>query len=160
MVETEVLVGTRKGLFVLRGERGGPLEIAERCFEKEPVEYACFDRRSGTYLASVTHWPEEVATYFPGSKFGPRIYLTGDVTDDWVEAEGPTFPEDAKATVARTWVIEPGAEDGVLWAGVAPAALFRSDDGGRSWNLNRPLWDEPSRPGWQAGGGGLCLHSI
>ena len=81
MAETELLVGTRKGLFVLRGERGGPLEIAARCFEKEPVEYACFDQRSGTYLASVTHWPEEVATYFPGSKFGPRIYLTGEVAD-------------------------------------------------------------------------------
>ena len=160
MAETELLVGTRKGLFVLRGERGGPLEIAARCFEKESVEYACFDPRSGTYLASVTHWPEEVAKYFPGSKFGPRIYLTGDVAGDWQEAEGPTFPEDAEATVARTWVIESGAEDGVLWAGVAPAALFRSEDGGRSWNLNRALWDEPSRPGWQGGGGGLCLHSI
>ena len=80
MAETEVLVGTRKGLFVLRGARGGPLEIAARCFEKEPVEYACFDPRSGTYLASVTHWPEEVAQYFPGSKFGPRIYLTGEQT--------------------------------------------------------------------------------
>src|SRR5207302_3090549 len=67
MAETEVLVGTRKGLFVLRGDRGGALEIAARCFEKEPVEYACFDERSGTYLASVTHWPEEVAKYFPGS---------------------------------------------------------------------------------------------
>jgi hypothetical protein len=43
---------------------------------------------------------------------------------------------------------------------VAPAALFRSVDGGRSWELNRPLWDQPTRPGWQAGGGGLCLHSI
>ena len=160
MAETEVLVGTRKGLFVLRGERGGPLEIAARCFEKEAVEYACFDPRSGTYLASVTHWPEEVAQYIPGSKFGPRIYLSRDVASDWQEAEGPMFPEDVEATVARTWVIEPGAEDGVLWAGVAPAALFRSDDGGRSWKLNRALWDEPSRPGWQGGGAGLCLHSI
>src|SRR6266699_3453904 len=133
MAETEVLVGTRKGLFVLRGARGGSLEIAARCFET----------RSGTYFASVTHWPEEVAQYFPGSKFGPRIYLSGDVTGDWQEAEGPTFPEDAEATVARTWVIEPGADDGVLWAGVAPAALYRSDDGGRSWKLNRALWDEP-----------------
>ena len=31
---------------------------------------------------------------------------------------------------------------GVLWAGVQPAALFRSEDGGRSWALNRALWDE------------------
>ncbi len=57
-------------------------------------------------------------------------------------------------------MIQPGEEDGVLWAGVAPAALFRSDDNGRSWTLNRGLLDEPSRPKWQEGGGGLCLHSI
>ncbi|MGH9168755.1 MAG: WD40/YVTN/BNR-like repeat-containing protein, partial [Acidimicrobiia bacterium] len=57
-------------------------------------------------------------------------------------------------------VIQPGIEDGVIWAGVAPAALFRSGDGGRSWELNRGLWDHPSRPAWQPGAGGLCLHSI
>jgi hypothetical protein len=160
VAETEVLVGTRKGLFVLRGDRRGPLEIASRCFEKDPVEYACFDARSGTYLASVTHWPEEVAKHFPGSKFGPHLYFTNDVTGEWQEADGPAFPEDAEATVARTWVIQPGEGDGVVWAGVAPAALFRSDDDGRSWTLNRGLWDDPSRPQWVEGGAGLCLHSI
>ncbi|MGH2770786.1 MAG: WD40/YVTN/BNR-like repeat-containing protein, partial [Actinomycetota bacterium] len=160
MAETEVLVGTRKGLFVLRGDRRGPLEVAARCFEERVVEYACFDARSGTYLASVTHWPEEVAKFFPGSKFGPHVYFTSNVIGEWREADGPTFPEYTGAVVVRTWVIQPGEEDGVLWAGVAPAALFRSDDDGRSWTLNRALWDHPSRPQWQAGGGGLCLHSI
>lgn len=160
MAETEVLVGTRKGLFVLRGDRGGPLGVAARCFEQQSVEYACFDARSGTYLASVTHWPEEVAKYFPGTKFGPHLYFTSDVTGDWQESDGPAFPEDAEATVVRTWVIQPAEEDGALWAGVEPAALFRSDDDGRSWTLSRALWDDPSRPQWQPGGGGLCLHSI
>ena len=160
MAETEVLVGTRKGLFVLRGDREGPLEVAGRCFEQQSVEYVCFDARSGTYLASVTHWPEEVAQYFPGSKFGPHLYFTTDVTGEWQESEGPAFPEDTGAKVARTWVIRPGEQDGVIWAGVDPAALFCSADDGRSWSLNRGLWDEPSRPGWQAGGAGLCLHSI
>jgi photosystem II stability/assembly factor-like uncharacterized protein len=160
VAETEVLVGTRKGLFVLRGDRGGPFEVAARCFENDNVEYACFDARSGTYLAAVTHWPEEVAQYFPGSRFGPHIYLASDVGGDWQDAEGPAFPDGTGAKVERTWVIQPGAEEGVLWAGVAPAALFRSDDGGRSWTLNRALWDHPSRPGWQGGGAGLCLHSI
>jgi hypothetical protein len=73
MAETEVLVGTRKGLFVLRGDREGPFEIAGRSFEKEPIEYACVDPRSGTYFVSVTHWPEEIVQYFPGSKWGPRL---------------------------------------------------------------------------------------
>ncbi|MEX2587382.1 MAG: hypothetical protein WD602_05230 [Actinomycetota bacterium] len=60
----------------------------------------------------------------------------------------------------KIWAVQPGEADGEVWAGVAPAALFRSEDGGRSWALNRALWDEPTRPNWQAGGGGLCLHSI
>ena len=160
MAETEVLVGTRKGLFVLRGDREGPLEVAARCFEQQVVEYACFDPRSGTYLAAVTHWPEEVALIFPGTKFGPHLYVTDDVAGDWQEADGPAFPADVGGLVTRTWVIQPGEENGVVWAGVEPAALFRSEDDGRSWTLNRALWDEPSRPRWQAGGGGLCLHSI
>jgi photosystem II stability/assembly factor-like uncharacterized protein len=159
LADIEVLVGTRKGLFVLRGDRGGPLQIAARCFENDPVEYACFDAATGTYLAAVKHWPEEVAAQFPGSKFGPHLYVTKDVSGDWEDVGGPAFPEDAGAKVSSIWVIKP-AEDGVVWAGVAPAALFRSEDGGRSWTLNQALWDEPTRPRWQEGGAGLCLHSI
>lgn len=157
MAERELLVGTRKGLFVLRGEREVPLEVAARCFEKESVEYACFDPRSGTYLASVVHWPEEIALHFPGMKFGPHLYTTTDPAGEWQESDGPAFSDER---IVRTWVIQAGEGDGVVWAGVEPAALFRSDDGGRSWTLNRALWDQPSRPKWQAGGGGLCLHSI
>ena len=41
-----------------------------------------------------------------------------------------------------------------------PAALFRSDDGGRTFSLMRGLWDHPHRPQWQPGGGGLCLHTV
>jgi photosystem II stability/assembly factor-like uncharacterized protein len=160
VAETEVLIGTRKGLFVLRGDRTRPLELAGRCFEQEPVEYACFDRHTGRYVVAVKHWPEEVAKLFPGSKFGPRIYVTDDVTGKWEEAGGLAFPEDSGATLSSIWAIQPGAEEGVVWAGVSPAALFRSEDGGRSWQLNRGLWDQPTRPQWQGGGAGLCLHSI
>jgi photosystem II stability/assembly factor-like uncharacterized protein len=38
--------------------------------------------------------------------------------------------------------------------------LFESHDGGATWELNAGLWEQPSRPQWQPGGGGLCLHSI
>jgi molybdopterin converting factor small subunit len=150
--EVEVLAGTRKGLFVLRGPRGGRLEVTARRFAGQPVEYAVRDPRSGCCLASVTH-----------GHFGPHLFLSHDpeaAEGSWEQAAGPAFPADGGAAVERIWVVEPGSEDGVLWAGVAPAALFRSDDGGRSWELVRGLWDEPSRPQWQPGFGGLCLHSI
>lgn len=147
--ETELLVGTRKGLIVLRGPRGGEMDVAGRAFAGHTVEYAIRDARSGTYLASVTD-----------SHFGPRVFVADDPTGDWEQTDGPVFPDDADAAVERIWTIDQGVEDGVVYAGVAPAALFRSEDGGRTWELNRGLWDRPERAEWQPGGGGLCLHSI
>jgi photosystem II stability/assembly factor-like uncharacterized protein len=146
---TELLVGTKKGLVVLRGSRGGDMEIATRSFPGEVVEYAIRDSRSGRYFASVTH-----------GQFGPHLFYTDDPTGQWQQAEGPAFPSGANAAVERIWVVEPGVADGELWCGVAPAALFHSRDGGKSWSLVQSLWDVPERAKWNPGAGGLCLHSI
>ncbi|MEE8526020.1 MAG: MoaD/ThiS family protein [Thermoanaerobaculia bacterium] len=147
--ETEVLVGTRKGLVIVRGPRGGTMTVGKRQFPGQTVEFAVRDPRSGTYFASVTH-----------GQFGPRLFFTDDPEGEWRQAEGPAFPSDTDTAMTRIWVVEPGEEDGVLWAGVAPAALFKSTDDGRSWSLNRPLWEVPNRAEWEGGLGGLCLHSI
>ncbi len=146
---TDILVSTKKGLFVLRGSTESGFELAGRHFPGEVAEFAVRDHRSGRYLASVTH-----------GQFGPRLCWTDDLDGEWHQARGPVFPDGADAAVTRIWVIQPGEADGELWAGVAPAALFRSTDGGASWDLNRGLWDQPSRPQWEGGLGGLCLHSI
>ena len=148
--QAEVLVGTRKGLFVLRGPKGGPMEVAARRFGGQTVEFATRDPRTGRYFASVTH-----------GQFGPRLFVTDDPTaEEWEQADGPRFPEGQDAAVERIWLVQAGEDDGALWAGVAPAALFRSEDGGASWALNRGLWDQPGRENWQPGFGGLALHSI
>jgi photosystem II stability/assembly factor-like uncharacterized protein len=147
--DMELLVGTRKGLFVLRGPGGGAMEIAARQFNGDVAEFVIRDPRTGRYFASVT-----------SGFFGPRVYFTDDPLGEWQQAEGPVFPDDTGAEVERTWIIKPGEEDGVLWAGVAPAALFKSTDNGETWSLNRGLWDQPTRPDWQPGAGGLALHSI
>jgi photosystem II stability/assembly factor-like uncharacterized protein len=54
----------------------------------------------------------------------------------------------------------PGVEDGTVYAGGDPGVLFVSRDGGTTFELNRGLWEQPSRDRWQPGAGGLCLHSI
>ncbi|HEX2252777.1 MAG TPA: MoaD/ThiS family protein [Thermoanaerobaculia bacterium] len=146
----ELLVGSKKGLVVLRGERGGDLALVARAFPGDVVEYAIRDPRTGRLFASVT-----------SAFYGPRIHFTdGDPAGEWRQATGPAFPADTDATVERIWVVEPGVEPGTLWAGVAPAALFFSRDDGETWELNRALWNVPSRPKWEGGAGGMCLHSI
>lgn len=146
---TELLVGTRKGLFVLGGEPGGPFDVAARAFAGQAVEYAMRDPRTGRYLASVTSW-----------FYGPKIWIADDPAGDWQQAEGLALPEDGEASLARIWVIVPGEEEGLLYAGGDPGVLFESRDGGLSWDLNRGLWEHETRPEWHPGGGGLCLHTI
>ena len=60
--------------------------------------------------------------------------------------------------IKAVWSLAPAAAS--LYAGVEPAGLFRSDDGGQSWRHVAGLRDHPSRPHWQPGGGGLILHSL
>ena len=146
---TELLVGSKKGLFVLRGEPGKSFDIAARAFPGDVVEYGTRDPRTGRYFASVT-----------SGFYGPRLMYTDDPTGDWEQAKGPVFPEDIDASIDRIWIVQPGEADGVLYAGVAPAALFTSTDSGETWELNRALWNVPTRPEWNPGAGGLALHSI
>ncbi len=146
---TELLVGTKKGLFALQGDGGGPFDVTARAFAGEPVEYAMRDRRSGRYVASVT-----------SPFYGPKIWVTDDPTGEWEQAEGVALPEGGDEALARIWVIAPGEEEGLLYAGGDPGVLFESRDGGATWALNEGLWQHPTRPDWQPGGGGLCLHTI
>ena len=92
-------------------------------------------------------------------QFGPRVHVADDPTGEWEPTDGPRFPETEDASVDRTWVIVPG-EGRLLYAGVAPAALFESRDGGMSWELNRGMWDQPTRKEWRPGAGGWrCTRS-
>jgi photosystem II stability/assembly factor-like uncharacterized protein len=146
---TEVLVGTRKGLFVLEGMPGTAFDVKARAFAGQAVEYVMRDPRSGRYLASVTSW-----------FYGPKIWAADDPAGEWQQTEGLELPEAGEASLARIWVIVPGEEDGLLFAGGDPGVLFESRDGGLTWELNRGLWEHETRPDWNPGNGGLCLHTV
>src|SRR5919108_186279 len=88
---TELLVGTRKGLFVLDGEPGADFEVRARAFAGEPVEYAVRDPRTGRLLASVT-----------SPIYGPKIWYTDDLSSEWRQADGVPPPEGGEA--ARAYV--------------------------------------------------------
>jgi photosystem II stability/assembly factor-like uncharacterized protein len=146
---TELSVGTKKGLFVLEGEPGGEFGVSGRAFAGEPVEYALRDPRSGRLFASVT-----------SAFYGPKIFYADEPGGEWSQADGISLPDGGDTALERIWIITPGEEDGVLYAGADPGALFTSRDGGESWELNQSLWKHRVDEDWQPGGGGLCLHSI
>jgi hypothetical protein len=145
---TELLVGTKKGLFTLQGGDGS-FEIAARAFAGEPVEFAMRDPRSGRYIAAVT-----------SAFYGPKLFVTDDPGGEWQQAEGVALPEGQDTALVRMWSVVTGEEDGLLYAGGDPGVLFESRDGGMSWELNESLWEQPTRPEWGPGAGGMCLHSI
>jgi photosystem II stability/assembly factor-like uncharacterized protein len=146
---TELLVSTRKGLFVLEGDPGGGFDVTARAFSGEPVEYAMRDHRSGLLLASVT-----------SAFHGPKIWHADDADGDWEQAGGVALPQGGDAALERVWLIVAGEDGSTVYAGGDPGVLFESRDSGLTWSLNEALWNYPGRESWQAGGGGLCLHSI
>lgn len=154
--DTMVLVGTTKGLFTLRsGNDRESFEMSGPAFAGEEIYSTCVDSRSGAtrvFVGSVSnHW-------------GPVLRRSDDLGATWTEGETAAlrFPDGSDAALNRIWQLAPGPADqpDVMYAGVEPAALFRSDDGGQTFSMVRGLWDHPHRPQWQPGGGGLCLHTV
>jgi photosystem II stability/assembly factor-like uncharacterized protein len=144
-----LLVGTRKGLFVLDGDTDrdswnvrGPL-----C-DGWPIHDAIYDKASGAiYAGGGSNW------------YGPAVWRSNDLGETWSHSsEGITYGDDAEK-VATIWSLATGPRD-AMYAGVEPAGLFRSSDGGSTWSHVEGLTNHPSRPEWQPGNGGLILHSI
>jgi photosystem II stability/assembly factor-like uncharacterized protein len=152
MSERLLLCGTRKGLFLFRsGNRADWREEGPFLRGKE-VNHAVFDRRNGRIYATENDaW------------FGSNIVWSDNFGADWTAAtQGPGFTQESGLKLDRIWHIEPGpaANPNVVYAGVAPASLFRSEDGGRVWRELTGLTGHPTRQHWHPGAGGLCLHSI
>ena len=149
-----LLVGTRKGAFLLSSDSSRKAwEVSGPHFAGGDVFHMAYDTRdSGTVFIATNDMI-----------WGPEIQRSHDLGRSWVAAEqGPAFAEGSGRTVSRLWHIEPGreSEPGAVYAGVEPAALFKSEDGGVTWHEVVGLTAHPSRDEWQPGLGGLCLHSI
>lgn len=148
-----LLVGTKKGGFVYTSDhsrRNWKLEGHSQ--QGKEVPRMAYDGRTGTLFSSLTygHW-------------GPTVVRSKDLGKTWKESKTPPkYPKGSGLSVERVWEIEPGMEDEpeVVYAGVAPACLFRSDDGGEHWKINDALLNHKTRKKWQPGAGGMCLHSI
>ncbi len=156
-----LLVASRKGLFVVRGH-GMLWEITDHHFEGDPVTQVLVDPRNGDWYAALRM-----------GHFGVKLRKSTDQGGHWIEMTAPAFPpkpttgplaEDTTPwNVELIWSLTPGGakEPDTLWAGCMPAGLFKSEDGGQSWALNKPLWEDPRRMGWFGGGNDFPgMHSV
>lgn len=156
MGQTVLLVGTRKGLLVTRSDDD------RRDWTPDDLRFST----NAVYAVGIDPRPETPRLFASTEHghFGPTLLHSDDLGHTWSEPdEAPVrFPADTEAALARVWQVVPAspAEPGVVYAGVEPHALFRSDDGGLTFSLVRGLWEHPHRPQWQPGNGGACLHTV
>jgi photosystem II stability/assembly factor-like uncharacterized protein len=92
----------------------------------------------------------------PGS--GPAVWKSADLGATWTHSSAGLAYAAGEEPIKAVWSVAPSGRS--LYAGVEPAGLFRSEDGGQSWRHIAGLRDHPSRPKWTPGGGGLILHSL
>ena len=139
-------VGTRKGLFLLRGN-GASWDVDGPLLPGWAVYHAVVDPRDYVLYAATNN-----------PFYGASVHRSADLGQNWERAEELALPE-GELKLNATWHVEPGT-DSELWLGGDPGVLFRSDDGGRTWQLNRGLFEHSTRERWQPGAGGMCTHSI
>lgn len=176
--QVKVMVGTRKGglIFTSDTERKN-WQTSDMHFKSWNVMHMQIDPRDQRLHAAVVHFV-----------YGPTTHYSDDFGRTWIQAKQvPAFPRPSKSgrplatpdevskadgdeqavlstneKIIKTWNITPGraTEPGVLYAGIEPAALFKSTDRGQTWEINEGLYDHPHRSQWYPGNGGLCLHTI
>ncbi|MDQ1724117.1 MAG: hypothetical protein QOG52_1145, partial [Frankiaceae bacterium] len=123
-------IGTRKGLWLARSDDRRSWSVEGPHFLMREVASVAFDtRRSPVRMLVGTmseHW-------------GPTVKWSDDFGATWEETDQGAirFPEDSGGVLKRVWQLRPDSQDrpDVVWAGCEPISLWRSDDGGRSFDL-------------------------
>lgn len=147
-----LFVATRKGLF--RAQRRGVgrwrLTPGPPAFLGDEVSQVLPDGRTGRVYAALRH-----------GHYGVKLHRSEDGGDSYGEVAPPAYPEKPEDShdptpwnVQQIWALAAAGPDrpDTLWAGDLPGGLFRSDDAGESWSLERSLWDRPERLQWFGGG--------
>ena len=164
MSRVRLLVGTRKGAFVL---------TADGARKSWDVSGPHFGGWEIYHLKGSPADPSRLYASQSSSWFGQVIQRSNDGGKTW-EAVGNKFAYDGPTGThqwydgtphpwefARVWHLEPSLDNpDMVYAGVEDAALFRTTDGGQSWHELPGLRTHPSGHLWQPGAGGMCLHTI
>lgn len=159
-MSNQILLGTRKGTLIV-DRKGSDWVARPLAHAGMSISYACTDPRDGTLWAAMDH-----------AHWGPKLSRSRDEGKTWQQVNQIAYPKGARfieqhlptpdqdpntkkpttykdATLLKVWVMAFGGADqpGTLYAGTLPGGLFKSTDGGDTWELNRPLWNHESRGG-------------
>ena len=153
MPERVVLtIGTRKGLFVAEAAKNRRSFAIRGPFGSGVAVYSALIETRGTprlYASSCNPF------------FGMKVLRSTDLGKTFKETKSaPAFPKEDGRALANIWSLEAGDTKKDLWCGVEPASLFRSGDGGDSWEMVPGISNHAHARKWQPGAGGLCLHTI
>jgi hypothetical protein len=143
-----LLVGTKKGAFIVESDAARKTwAVRGPTCDGWPIQDISYDRASGAMFAGGgSPW------------YGPTVFRSDDLGASWTQSsDGITYGDDGPKITA-VWNVT--AAHGAVYAGVGPAGLFRSDDGGATWSHVEGLTNHPTRPTWEPGAGGLILHTI
>ena len=157
-----LLIGTKKGAFILKSNRErSAWKVSEPLMLGSSVHHMVLDPRDGKTLlmAAVT------------GHLGPTVFRSTDSGKSWKEAQQPpAFKKAADGqgkVVKHTFWLTPGhsSEPNVWYAGTSPQGLFRSEDGGATWQGLASFNDDPSWESWTGGAqdgtpDGPKMHSI
>jgi hypothetical protein len=164
MSHVRVLVGTRKGAFVLS---------ADGARKAWTVDGPHFPGWEIYHVKGSPADPDRVYASQSSGWFGQQIQCSKDGGKSWAPV-GNRFTYEGEAGThqwydgtphpwefKRVWHLEPSLTDAdTVYAGVEDAALFRTVDGGQTWTELAGLRGQGSGPRWQPGAGGMCLHTI
>jgi hypothetical protein len=145
-------IGTKKGVFVVEAPRTRRKFALRGPFGPGVAVYATLidTRRSPRLYASSCN-----------PFFGMKILRSTDLGKTFKETKSaPAFSKDDGRALANIWSLAAGDNKKDLWCGVEPASLFRSGDGGDSWEIVPGISNHAHARKWQPGNGGLCLHTI
>jgi len=159
-----VLVGTRKGAFVLTSD-------GKR--EKWDVSGPHFAGFELYHVKGSPADPNRIYASQSSSWFGQLIQRSSDGGKTWEPVDNKFVYDGVPGThqwydgtphpweFKRVWHLEPSLTDpDTVYAGVEDAAIFRTTDGGKSWGELSGLRKHGSGPHWTPGAGGMCLHTI
>lgn len=145
-------IGTKKGVFVSEAAKPRRRFTLSGPFGPGVAVYAALidTRRSPRVYASSCN-----------AFFGMKVLVSTDLGKKFKETKSaPAFPNKDGRALANIWSLEAGADKKDLWCGVEPASLFRSSDGGNSWEMVDSISNHQHARQWQPGNGGLCMHTI